>query len=99
MAAVEQHTQYKRELHAGDAVTIRSVLLEIKEKSLRIMHEMRHDTSGEVAATTEIVAVHLDATIRKATPIPEDVRQRADLLSEQKLRLILGTLREMPVSL
>jgi acyl-CoA thioester hydrolase len=99
MAAVEQHTRYKRELHAGDAVTIRSVLLEIKEKSIRMMHEMRHDTSGEVAATTEIVAVHIDATIRRATPIPEDVRQRADRVNESRLGLILGTLQQLPVSL
>ena len=29
-AAVEQHIQDKRELHAGDAVTIHSALLEVK---------------------------------------------------------------------
>src|SRR5262245_84672 len=33
MAAVEQRVDYKRELHAGEAVTIRSALLEVKEKS------------------------------------------------------------------
>src|SRR5262244_3777702 len=30
MAAVEQHIQYKRELRAGDLVTIRSAVLEIR---------------------------------------------------------------------
>ncbi len=32
MAAVEQNIQYKRELLAGDIVTVHSVLLEIKDK-------------------------------------------------------------------
>ncbi len=35
MAAVEQTIQYKRELLAGDIVTVHSVLLEIKEKVVR----------------------------------------------------------------
>jgi len=92
MAAVEQHIQYKSELRAGDAVTIRSVLLEVKEKSLRMMHEMRHDASGDVAATTEVVGVHIDAKVRKAARLPEDVRTRAMQVREEEFALILGTL-------
>ena len=69
-----------------------TVLLEVKEKSLRMMHEMRHDASGDVAATTEVVGVHIDATIRKATRLPEDVRTRAMQVREEEFALILGTL-------
>jgi acyl-CoA thioester hydrolase len=85
MAAVEQHIQYKRELHPGDAVTIQSALLEVKDKSIHMLHKMVHDASGEVAATTVIVGVHIDARIRKAIRIPEDVRQRALEMREQEL--------------
>jgi acyl-CoA thioester hydrolase len=85
MAAVEQHIQYKRELHPGDAVTIQSALLEVKDKSIHMLHKMVHDASGEVAATTVIVGVHIDARIRKAIRIPEDVRQRALEMKEQEL--------------
>jgi acyl-CoA thioester hydrolase len=41
MAAVEQHINYRRELHPGDAVTIRSAVLDAKDKSIRFIHEMR----------------------------------------------------------
>ena len=85
MAAVEQHIQYKRELFPGDAVTIQSALLEVKDKSIHMLHKMVHDASGEVAATTVIVGVHIDARIRKAIRIPEDVRQRAIAMKEQEL--------------
>ncbi|HTS35497.1 MAG TPA: thioesterase family protein [Candidatus Solibacter sp.] len=85
MAAVEQQIQYKRELHAGDAVTIQSAVLEIKDKSVRMLHKMIDDLSGEVAATTMIVGVHLDATIRKAIRIPDDVRRRALEMKEEDL--------------
>jgi len=40
------------------------------------------DDSGEEAANTVLVAVHLDAVIRKARVLPEDVRDRARALIE-----------------
>jgi acyl-CoA thioester hydrolase len=74
MAAVEQHIEYKRELCAGDVITVRSSVLEIKEKSIKLAHEMRNDDTGEIVATTTIVAVHLDRVARKARPLPDDIR-------------------------
>ena len=85
MAAVEQHIQYKRELHAGDAVTIQSALLEVKDKSIHMLHKMIDDASGAVAATTVIVGVHIDATVRKAMLIPTDVCERARQIREKTL--------------
>jgi acyl-CoA thioester hydrolase len=91
MAAVEQHIQYKREMHAGDAITIQSALLEVKEKSIHMLHKMIDDASGEVAATTVIVGVHIDATVRKAIRLPEDVRERALKMREEELATLKGT--------
>jgi len=85
MVAVEQHVRYKRELHAGDAVTIESRLLDVKDKSIRMLHKMVHDASGEVAATTVVVGVHIDASLRKAISLPQDVRQRAIKMKEREM--------------
>jgi acyl-CoA thioester hydrolase len=76
MAVVEQHIEYTRELHAGDVVTVRSEILEVRDKSVRVAHEMRNDDTGEVAATTVLVGVHLDAVSRRAKTLPADVRER-----------------------
>jgi acyl-CoA thioester hydrolase len=73
MAAVEQHIEYKRELRAGDVITIRSALLEVREKAMRKTHEMINDETGEIAAIT-VIAVHINAANRKARPLPADVR-------------------------
>ena len=77
MAGVEQHIEYKRELYAGDVVTVSSTILEVKEKAIRFAHEMKNDETGDVAARTVLVAVHLDAATRKARAFPADVRDRA----------------------
>jgi acyl-CoA thioester hydrolase len=75
MAAVEQRIEYKRELCPGAAVTIRSTLLEVKDKTIRMRREMTNDETRDLAAVTEVVGVHIDMTTRKACSLPSDVRQ------------------------
>jgi acyl-CoA thioester hydrolase len=82
VAGVEQHIEYKRELFAGDVVTVTSTILEVRNKVLRFAHEMRNDVTGELAAKTVLVAVHLDAVTRKARALPDDVRDRARSMLE-----------------
>ncbi|HQY28168.1 MAG TPA: thioesterase family protein [Burkholderiaceae bacterium] len=77
MAAVEQRILYKRELHAGDTVTIRTEVLDVKDKGIRFAHEMRRDEGDVVAATTVLTGVHLDTVARRACPLPDEVRRRA----------------------
>ena len=81
MAAVEQRIQYRRELLAGDTLSIASGVLEVRDKAFTFFHEMRHLESGEVAATCRLVGVHMDSATRKATPFPAAVMTCArDLL-------------------
>ncbi len=76
MVAVEQRISYKRELRAGDVITIRSGILEMKEKVIRFCHEMRNEETGEIAAVTVLTGVHLDRKIRKSCPFPAEVLAR-----------------------
>ena len=77
MVAVEQHISYKRELLAGDIVTVRSKIIDVKDKALQLCHEMRNDETGEIAATMTAVGIHIDVHARKARSLPEDIRSRA----------------------
>src|SRR5215469_9751063 len=79
LAAVDQRIQSKRELHAGDLITIRSEIREVGNKSVRIFHEMRNDATSDLSATMDFVGVCLDATTRKTRLLPEDVRECAML--------------------
>ena len=77
MAAVQQNITYKRELRGGDVVSIRSRVLEIREKVIRFFHEMYNDETGEIAATAEMTGVHLDTASRKSCPFPGQMFERA----------------------
>ena len=84
MAAVDQHISYLLELHAGDVVSVLSRVLEIKEKSLRFEHEMKHDGTGEVVARTTLKAVHLDRVTRKSCAFADEVRARAATMTSSR---------------
>lgn len=66
MAAVDQRITYQRELHAGTVVTITTVIDDIHERKIRFAHTLHNDETGELAASTSIVGVHLDTTTRRA---------------------------------
>ncbi|MEK7361853.1 MAG: thioesterase family protein [Pseudomonadota bacterium] len=76
MAALEQRTFYKKELHAGALIRISSELLEMKPKTIRFLHRMYDTESGEEVATTELVGAHIDTEARRAVPFPDDIVER-----------------------
>jgi len=73
MAAVDQHITYSRELHPGDIVTVRTRLVELAGKVIKFRHEMINGETGELAAATDLVAVHMDTGTRKSTPFPNEI--------------------------
>ena len=77
MAAVDQHIEYKRELKAGDVVSVRSEVLELGDKKIRFRHEMVNEDTGAVAAVTTLLGVHMDTQARKACPFPPELVEKA----------------------
>lgn len=77
MAGVQQNISYLKELLPGDLVLVKSKLIEMRERSLKMLHEMRHVESGEVCATCELTAVCIDAQTRKPRSFPPEVAARA----------------------
>jgi len=86
MAAVQQNTTYKKELLAGDLVSVRSQFLEVREKVLQLKHELINDQNGEIAATTELTGVHLDLVTRRSCPFPSEIVARIQASLETKIR-------------
>jgi len=80
MAAVQQDITYKRELLAGDTVAVRSALLEVREKSAKFVHEMRHAVSGEVASICVLTGVSIDTQTRKSCSFAPEIVERARTL-------------------
>jgi len=77
MAGVQQSIHYLKELLPGDLVLVKSRLIEMRERSLKMRHEMQHVESGELCATCELTAVCIDVQTRKPTTFPPDIAAKA----------------------
>ncbi len=58
-------------------------MLEVREKVIKFAHEMRDDVTGEVTATTILTGVYLDTEARKSSPLPQEIRERAQRMVDQ----------------
>ena len=76
MAGLQQNITYKRELHAGDVVAVRSGLLEVREKVVLFRHEMINLETAETAAIMDLTVVHMDTAKRKSCPFPAAILER-----------------------
>ena len=71
---VETHTIYEQEVKLGDRVLVRTRLLGADAKRLHYFHEMFHVESGERSAVQELMALHIDMSVRRVSPFPEAER-------------------------
>lgn len=78
MAGVQQNIAYKREVFAGTILEIRSRIVSVGARKIVFVHEMFDAENGELCATCELTAVHIDRTVRRAKPFPEAVKRKAE---------------------
>lgn len=75
----EVHVCYVRELHLGDRVTATFHLLDYDDKCLRHYQELFH-VDGWLAATCEVLTLHIDMGGPKVAPFPPDILARIEAL-------------------
>lgn len=70
--ATEAHICYLRELKLGDQVRSSFLLVDHDDKRLHIYQELIH-AEGWIAATTELMYVHVDLSGPRVVPFPPDI--------------------------
>ncbi|MGE0735070.1 MAG: acyl-CoA thioesterase [Alphaproteobacteria bacterium] len=82
MMGLSQNIVYRRELFPGDVVGVRTRLVEMTDKRLRMVHTMYDYLSDDVVAEMELHAVHVDLASRKSQPFPPQVAAKGRALLE-----------------
>jgi acyl-CoA thioester hydrolase len=77
MGAVARVPENRPHALGADLVLVNSKLIEMRERSLKLLHEMQHVESEEVCATCELTAVCIDAQTRKPRSFPPEIAARA----------------------
>ncbi|HWM35804.1 MAG TPA: thioesterase family protein [Streptomyces sp.] len=79
----EAHVRYLREVSEGTELTVRTGVLGVDAKKVRLVLEMYAGRKEDPVATTELLMIHVDQEAGRAAPFPESVRERfASLVHE-----------------
>ncbi len=68
---LEAHVTYDRELTLGEPLAIDTQLIDADAKRLHFFHRMTHAEEGYLAATSELMALHVDLAGPKAAAMPQ----------------------------
>lgn len=80
---VDTHTQFLKECHLGELITVTTHILEGAGKKLRLYHAMQ-TTSGTVAATCSQMLIHVSLeTRRSCPPQPEILAKLNNIMTAQ----------------
>ena len=83
----ETHNLYERELLVGEQVRVATQILGTDSKRLHLAHEMFSLSSGERAATQELMYLHIDLAARRVVPWPPEARERVAVAAAAHARL------------
>jgi acyl-CoA thioester hydrolase len=72
----ETHTLYEHEVGVGERVLVKPHLLGADAKRLHYFHEMFHAEGGHRVAAQELMALHIDMSVRRVAPFPRDIGGR-----------------------
>ena len=87
LMVVEEHTRYHAELSEGERYRILARLVGHSAKKLHYLLAMEHLDRGILAATHEELALHVDLTARRSSPLPPSALAAIEALEAAHARL------------
>jgi len=73
---LEAHVTYDREVLPGDPLRFTTQLLDCDSKRMHLFHRMCHAGEDYLAATNELMIMHMDLKTRRPAPFPADAMAR-----------------------
>jgi len=73
---LEAHVTYHREVVEGDRLRFTTRLLGWDAKRIHYFHEMYHADLGYLAATNELMSLHVSLADRRAAPMAPEIQAR-----------------------
>ncbi len=86
---VDMNVTYKRELKQGVPINCTTQLLEFDAKKLRIFHQMFSTDEGFLAATNELIMVHVDLNSGRSCPFPPPALDQLQSMARQHQSLAI----------
>ena len=78
----DMNVTYIREVVEGDPMRFTTQLLEFDAKKFRYFHSMYHAEEGFLAATNELLSLHIDLDSRRVGPMSDGILQQLQAILE-----------------
>jgi acyl-CoA thioester hydrolase len=76
-AALDYSMEYRSILRPGQTIELRSGVIEVRRKVLRVYHQVIDSQQNAIASVAEIALVFFDLSARKAVEMPQRIRASA----------------------
>jgi acyl-CoA thioester hydrolase len=73
---LEAHITYHREVGADDRLRFTTLLVAHDQKRIHYFHAMYHAHDGYLAATNELMSLHVSERTRRGAPMSPEIRKR-----------------------
>jgi acyl-CoA thioester hydrolase len=73
---LEAHVTYHREVRDGDPLRFTTLLLAHDVKRIHYIHQMYHAKEGYLAATNELMSLHVSQATRRSAPMAPVILER-----------------------
>jgi len=84
---LEAHVTYHREVREGDPLRFTTRLLAHDTKRIHYIHEMLHAEAGYLAATNELMSLHVSQATRRGAPMAPEILERLGRIQRAHDRL------------
>jgi len=74
--SLEGHITYNREVGLGDPLVMTTRLIGFDAKRIHYLHEMHHEKEGYLAATNELITLHVSQETRRSTAMAPHILER-----------------------
>ncbi|MFI4988011.1 MAG: thioesterase family protein [Alphaproteobacteria bacterium] len=85
--SLEAHVSYLRELNEGDPLCFTTQLIAFDAKRIHYFHAMYHAAERYLAATNELLSIHVSLDARRASAMPAAALARLERLMAEHARL------------
>lgn len=80
---LEAHVTFDREVHEGTPLLFRSRIVDHDAKRFHLFHRMFHAEEGYLAATNELMCMHMDLAARRSAPFPPEAAARIEAMATE----------------
>ncbi len=86
---LEAHVTYQRELRERAPLRFTTQLLGFDAKRIHYTHEMYHAQEGLLAATNELISIHVSQETRRGAPMAPEILERLEQIraAHEKLKV------------